>query len=790
MTFRNFRSVAVLPCLLFLATLTHAQGPGTWAYTGSLNSGRVSQTATTLENGLVLIAGGKDVNGAALASAELYNPSTGAFAVTGSLSVARYFHTATLLNNGKVLIVGGDDTTGSPTATAELYNPGSGTFTLTGGLVTARQEHTATLLPDGTVLVAGGADASGNVLQSAEIYNLANGAFSATGNLVTGRSGQAATLLDNGTVLISGGADAAGALQAAEIYSPGTRTFASTGSMNAARSGGSATLLNDGEVLICGGTTLYDQPELYNPQTGTFALTGTADATPYNHSATLLTNGSVLLAGGWSRVRRTRPPGWYTVVAAAADLYDPIANTLNATGSMNEARDYHTANLLSNGKVLVVGGGTTSLAHAELYEPTSSTPSGLQSITLGQAWVPVGSAYAFLATGNFSGGSHQTLAAVTWSSSNTAVATISSDATNSGHAFGVAGGTTTISACAGSICGSTTLTVTASHENLILGSSCSDSSSSTFEEYDDSGNRIGYGNLPLPLSSHSAVLLGNGTVFVAGGNAGPNNCSNSSNQWEIFSPSGQQLSTGYLQDPRNSSAATLLGSGDVFLAGGTGSAATWEIRSPNGSLVSSGSLNGQRLGGAAAVTLQNGNIWISGSAQGNPDACTWEIHNSSGALVSSGSLFNCDAGGQVQLLQNGNVMIIGGDSTPGTFEIYSQTGTLVSQGSLITPFNSGAGSVLLTSDDVFVFGSCQVSCGAGSPASWEILTPSGGMVSTGSLLDSRASAGAVLLSNGNIFITGGNIAPGAWEIRSSSGALVSQGSLLDTRYGGHSDTHF
>jgi len=55
---------------------------------------------------MVLIAGG-DSFGRRLASSELYNPATGTFTSTGSMNTARYSHTATLLNNGLVLLAGG-----------------------------------------------------------------------------------------------------------------------------------------------------------------------------------------------------------------------------------------------------------------------------------------------------------------------------------------------------------------------------------------------------------------------------------------------------------------------------------------------------------------------------------------------------------------------------------------------------------------------------------------------------------------------------------------------------------
>ncbi len=86
-----------------------------------MNAARNDFTATLLSNGQVLAAAGND--GGYIASAELYDPSTGVWTVTGSLNQARAYQTAALLQNGDVLVAGGAYNVYCPTYTAEYYTP-------------------------------------------------------------------------------------------------------------------------------------------------------------------------------------------------------------------------------------------------------------------------------------------------------------------------------------------------------------------------------------------------------------------------------------------------------------------------------------------------------------------------------------------------------------------------------------------------------------------------------------------------------------------------------------------
>jgi large repetitive protein len=232
---------------------------GTFTVTGSLPCACYF-TATALPNGKALFTGGADGTNA-LTTSLLYDPASGTFVPTGDLKVARAGPSSTLLANGKVLVAGGVYYTGSGTslvvhylASAELYDPSTGTFELTGSLNTARSSQTATVLANGNVLIAAGQNAgpNGGYLSSAELYNPATGEFTVTGSLNTARILHTAHLLASGNVLIVAG-NHFGSIASAELYDLASGTFSNTASLNAPRQGHASALLTNGQVLAVGG---------------------------------------------------------------------------------------------------------------------------------------------------------------------------------------------------------------------------------------------------------------------------------------------------------------------------------------------------------------------------------------------------------------------------------------------------------------------------------------------------------------------------------------------------------
>ena len=241
-------------------------------------------------------------------------------------------------------------------------------------MTSPRVQHTAALLASGKVLVTGGDNTSPS---TGELYDPSANTFTSVGNMSAAFYSHTATLLcdlshlpcANDKVLIAGGPTSS-----AELFDPATSEFTPIANTLAQRLAATATLLPNGEVLLAGGAdittgtaTALSSAELFDPSTLTFANTGTMVSARQNYTATLLSNGKVLLVGGSDGSN----------ALASAELFDPSNNSFApSAGSLHTARWSHTATTLPDGKVFITGGWNSTnhaLASAELYDPSTDS---------------------------------------------------------------------------------------------------------------------------------------------------------------------------------------------------------------------------------------------------------------------------------------------------------------------------------------------------------------------------------------------------------------------------------
>jgi hypothetical protein len=323
-----------------------------------------------------------------------------------------------------------------------------------------------------------------------------------------------------------------------------------------------------------------------------FQPNGSMGTARTSHTANLLTDGTVLLAGGQGVV--------------TAEKYDPSTKKFTSTtGSMSVARDGHTATLLKTGKVLITGGqasfGAAPYATAELFDPNT----GMFTPTAG----------------------------------NMSVA-------RTGH----------------------NATLLADGKVLITGGN-----TLTADLFDPASGMFTptTGRMLAARLNDTATLLTNGKVLITGGLSG-----GAVATAELYDPSTKTFSatTGTMAAARTYHTATLLtagpNAGKVLVAGGTATTATAELYDPTlGTFSTIAAMTSTRQRQTATL-LSDGSVLIAGGSESDANvnilAAAELFDPNSGTFTATGGMLTPRIVHTATLLKDGTVLVTGGLNVAGT----------------------------------------------------------------------------------------------------------------------------
>jgi hypothetical protein len=270
-------------------------------------------------------------------------------------------------------------------------------------------------------------------------------------------------------------------------------------------------------------------------------------------------------------------------------------------------------------------------------------------------------------------------------------------------------------------------------------------------------------------AAHSATRLPDGKVLIAGGFREEGTSEIAIASAEIFDPATHTFTpTSDMNEPRNGHTATLLPNGKVLFAGGwnqQGRTATAELYDPQtGTFEYTGSLMAPRQG-LTATLLRNGQVLIAGgdSARNRPQRTAELYDPATGLFTPTGNLKDGRSGHTATLLSDGRVLLIGGtsgnDNILASAEIYDpETGqfTPTSDANVVRYKHT---AVLLRDGNVLILGGTDRRDWGGQYDSAEIYDlKTGTFIQISNMNQERfkIAEAAVLLSDGNVLIGGGN----------------------------------
>jgi hypothetical protein len=331
-----------------------------------------------LADGTVLVAGGRDAQGQALADAFLFDPRSDTWRRLPNLPEPRQFSMAALLHDGRVLVAGGYGTAG-PLASALLFDPRQAAWVPAGFMTGARGRGGIAVLGDGRVLVAGGSlvpfqeyGSDPSVLAVTEVFDPRSGSWSTARPLHQARAQPAVMDLADGRVLAAGGSDGTNPITSAEIFDPRSESWSVIASMPQPRAGATAMRESSGRIVLIGGSTLNGvgsftpnpglDTESFDPSSRSWSVGSEAEASNrfvLLQGASQLSDGRILALIVY----------FGTVPETLAFTYDPSADFWARAPTPALLDQTPTTVRLSTGRILVVAG-----PKALIYDPSIAAP--------------------------------------------------------------------------------------------------------------------------------------------------------------------------------------------------------------------------------------------------------------------------------------------------------------------------------------------------------------------------------------------------------------------------------
>lgn len=301
--------------------------------------------------------------------------------------------TAVTLQDGNILVTGMMGYEGYSEVTSQLFNTSTREWALPPPFdIHSRYRHTTTLLDDGTVLLAGGfGGIGGHHLGDVNLYDPFDNMWHKLTYMHQPRSYHTAVKLHDGNVLVVGGMGNAyldsiidytrsTSITSVEKYSVRSGNWDNMSPLLQPRSGHTATVLKNGNVLVTGGLLLQkannikkniatNTAELYDPTTDTWKYVESMHGERAFHTATLLSDGDVLVVGGMNGENSF---DWDVHTLASAEIFDVQTNTWHKIPDLRQARGKHAAVLLRDGRVLIAGGEINSINDSHSYSVVNS----------------------------------------------------------------------------------------------------------------------------------------------------------------------------------------------------------------------------------------------------------------------------------------------------------------------------------------------------------------------------------------------------------------------------------